>query len=106
MTQATNFVCSYFLSASVSHLTWLTLQVRLGQRSSSEVPPVPCKVHSSSHVCLRYQSCEKPALDMWLIAYIVCTAQCLHKWMDIGMAVRAAEIVTGILAYTEIKRLR
>ena len=77
--------------------------VRLGQLCSSEVPPVPCKVHSYRHVCLRYQLCEKPALDMWLIAYIVCTAQGLHKWMGIGTELRAAQVVTGILASTERK---
>ena len=77
--------------------------VRLGQRSSSEVPPVPCEVHCYWHVCLRHQLREKPALDTWLIAYIVCTAQGLHKWMEIGMELRATQVVTGRLAYTERK---
>lgn len=56
------------------------------------------------HVCLRHRLCEKPALHMWLITYIVCTAQGLHKWMEIGMELRGAQVVTGILAYTERKR--
>jgi len=95
MTLAANFVCSYFLSASVITSNVADSLVRLGQCSSSEVPPVPCKVHSYWHVCLRRQLCEKPSVDMWLIAYIVGRAQGLHKWVQIGMELRAAQVVNG-----------
>ena len=76
--------------------------VRLGQRSRGKIPPVPCKVYGYWQVCMRHQLREAVFRHV-ADCVLLCTSQGLHKWIEIGMELRAAQVVTERSGYTEKK---